>query len=112
MTQTSGITSPAERDQPIACEIRDGFAAWLASSGGSLVLTTYQAGKVLLIGWDGRQVQVLLRHFDKPMGLASAAGTNQKMALATRNEIALFANAPLLAPDYLEAQRNVYDGLY
>ncbi len=100
---------PPGADSPIACDISGDFASWLASSGGSLAITTYQAGKVVLVGWDGRQVSVLLRHFDKPMGLAVYGA---KLALATRNEVALFANAPLLANDYLENQRGVYDGLF
>lgn len=100
---------PPGAGQPIACDVVGDFGPWLAQSGGSLVLTTYQAGKVLLIGWDGRQVTVLLRHFDKPMGLTTAG---RRMALATRNEVTVFADAPALAPDYLEQQRNLYDGLY
>src|SRR5436190_10127279 len=100
---------PPGAEMPIACDVTGEFAGWLAQSGGSLTITTYQAGKVVLVGWDGRQVTVLLRHFDKPMGMALNAG---RIALATRHEIALFANAPLLAPDYLENQRGVYDGLF
>lgn len=96
-------------NEVVSCDIQGDFAGWLAQSGGSLVVTTYQAGKVVVAGWDGRQVSVLLRHFDKPMGLCAAGG---RMALATRNEVTLFADAPLLAPDYLETQRNVYDALY
>jgi uncharacterized protein (TIGR03032 family) len=100
---------PPGSDQPLACDLRGDFAAWLGECGGSLAVTTYQAGKVVLIGWDGRQVTVLLRHFDKPMGLAAAG---RRMALATRRELCLFADAPLLAPDYLEKQRGVYDALF
>lgn len=102
-------TPPPGADRPIACDVTGEFAAWLAQSGGSLAISTYQAGKVVLVGWDGRQVTVLLRHFDKPMGMALSNG---RMALATRHEVALFANAPLLAPDYLENQRGLYDGLF
>jgi len=102
-------TPPVGAEKPIACEVSPEFATWIATCGGSLAITTYQAGKVVLVGWDGRQVTVLLRHFDKPMGMTASGN---RMALATRNELALFANAPLLAPDYLENQRNIYDGLF
>ena len=37
---------PPGADRPVACDATEGFAAWLAASGGSLALTTYQAGKV------------------------------------------------------------------
>src|SRR5436853_2841947 len=99
---------PLGADQPIACDVTGDFAAWLAGSGGSLAVTTYQAGKVVLIGWDGRQVTVLPRHFDKPMGLAVHW---PRLALATRHTVTQFADAPLLAPDYLEGQPGRYDAL-
>src|SRR5262245_23539810 len=81
----------------IRCSISDAFAAWLSQVRGSLAITTYQAGKVAFVGWDGRQVTLLMRQFDKPLGLAV---DQQRLALATRNEVTYFANAPLLAPDY------------
>jgi uncharacterized protein (TIGR03032 family) len=62
-----------------------------------------------MVGWDGRQVTMLMRQFDKPMGLATS-GT--KMALATRNDVILLSDAKLLALDYLETQRGRYDSLY
>src|SRR4051794_18466684 len=40
----------------IRCAVVGDFAGWLSNAGGSIGLTTYQAGKVVLIGWDGRQV--------------------------------------------------------
>lgn len=51
------------------------FTGWLAASGGSLALTTYQAGKVFLIGLraDGR-LSVFERTFERPMGLAVGQG--------------------------------------
>ena len=48
----------------IASAVSDGFIRWLAGAGGSLVVSTYQAGKVAMIGWDGRQVTLLMREFD------------------------------------------------
>src|SRR5262245_24409370 len=93
----------------IQCSISDSFQQWMSQAGGTLVITTYQAGKVAMVGWDGRQVTMLMRQFDKPMGLATDGG---RMALATRNDVILLADAKLLAPDYLENQRGRYDSLY
>ena len=46
------------------------FTTWLASVGGSLVFTTYQAGKVFAIGLDQNgKMSVYERTFDRPMGL-------------------------------------------
>jgi uncharacterized protein (TIGR03032 family) len=93
----------------IQCAISDPFQQWMSRAGGSLVITTYQAGKVAMVGWDGKQVTLLMRQFDKPMGMAAQG---EKLALATRNDVVLLANAKLLAPDYLENQRGRYDALY
>ncbi len=93
----------------IECAAVGGFGDWIAQSGGSLVVSTYQAGKVATIGFDGRQPTLLMREFDKPLGIAVKGN---RLALATRHEVTVFANAPLLARDYIETQPGKYDGLY
>ena len=62
-----------------------------------MVLTTYQAGRVALIGFQGGRVVPALREFDTPMGMAIAG---RAIALASRSEITLFANATELAAHY------------
>lgn len=93
----------------IQCQASQEFSTWLAESGGSLLVSTYQAGKVAIIGWDGRQITLLMRQFDKPLGMAIDA---DRIALATRHELCIFANAPSLAHEYLENQPGRYDALY
>ncbi|MBN1911067.1 MAG: TIGR03032 family protein [Pirellulales bacterium] len=101
--------SPTKPPIRIECASSAAFGAWLARAGGSLVVSTYQAGKVAVIGWDGARVSLLMREFDKPLGMAVRNG---QMVLATRNDIHLLANAPLLAADYLEDKPGRYDALY
>ena len=103
-------TAPAE-DSRIACECSNGFTEWLSTAPGAVAVSTYQAGKLALIGWDGRQASLLMRQFDKPMGMAQRGNS---LALATRHEVTLFADAPLLAPDYLDdaSGRGRYDALF
>lgn len=50
------------------------FNIWLAEAGASIAFTTYQAGKVFLIGTraDG-QLSVFERTFERPMGLSGGA---------------------------------------
>lgn len=96
-------------DTHIDCSVSDTFVAWMSQAGGSLAVTTYQAGKLALIGWDGRQVTLLMRQFQKPMGLAVEGA---RLALATRHAVWLFANAPVLAHGYLEDQPGRYDALF
>jgi uncharacterized protein (TIGR03032 family) len=93
--------------EAIQCQPDRGFVEWLAQSGGSVAVSTYQAGKLLLMGWDGRQVTLLMRHYEKPMGLDVS---DTRMVIATRNSVTVHANDPLLAHDYLEPGR--YDALY
>ncbi|HEV8378744.1 MAG TPA: TIGR03032 family protein [Tepidisphaeraceae bacterium] len=97
----------------IECKISDAFATWMSQANGSLAITTYQAGKVVLVGWDPKlnQVTLLPRQFDKPMGLARSPDS-RLLALATRHSVILLADAPLLAPDYLEDQKGKYGALY
>src|SRR5476651_622405 len=105
---TAGSTGD-NSGEVISCAASDAFGSWLGSVSGSLAITTYQAGKVALVGWNGRQVSLLLRHFEKPLGIAVHGS---QIALATRHEVLVFANAPLLAPNFLENQPGRYDTLY
>lgn len=100
--------------EPILAQPDDGFARWLSAFPGFVAVSTYQAGKVLLVGWDGRQVRLLPRQFDKPMGMAFAPPAGERplrLALATRHAVTRFADAPLLAPDFFPDRRTVYDAL-
>ena len=102
-------TSPTPMQTRIECAAPPSFQAWLAQSGGSLAVSTYQAGKVAMIGWDGRQITLMMREFEKPMGMATSG---DRLVLATRNDIWMMANAPLLAHDYIQEQPGRYDALY
>lgn len=93
----------------IECDASPTFTSWLAQLPGSLAVSTYQAGKLALLSWDGSSPNILLRQFDKPLGLAVRS---QQLALATRHEIVLFSNAPRLAPEAQEDQPGRYQTLY
>jgi uncharacterized protein (TIGR03032 family) len=97
------------KSQTIRCDVSESFASWLSQAGGSIALSTYQAGKVGMIGWDGRQVTLLFRDFAKPMGLDVSG---RALLVATHHQILELANAPLLAYEFLDGQPGRYDGLY
>jgi len=80
----------------------------LAELDCSLVLTTYQAGKTIVLSSDGERLIQLPRTFEEPMGLAVDGG---RMAIATRDSIVLLANEPRLAPSY-PRQPETYDALF
>jgi uncharacterized protein (TIGR03032 family) len=99
----------------IQCQADEGFAEWISRFPGTLALTTYQAGKLIFVGWDGRQVTILPRNFDKPTGLAIAPLSStvpSRFALATKFGVTLFADAPALAGDVFQDQPTRYDALY
>jgi uncharacterized protein (TIGR03032 family) len=93
----------------VACSASPGFQDWLAQAGGSLAVSTYQAGKAAMIGWDGRRVTLLMREFDKPLGMAVSG---QRLVLATRHDVCVFANSPALAHEFVEGEPGRYDALY
>lgn len=103
------MTADLPADSTFEAKVVGGFADWLHAAGGSLAVTTYQANKLLLVGFDGPRLTFLPRHFDKPMGLAAGGG---RLLLATRHELLLLADAPLLARDYRPDRPGAYDALY
>ncbi len=68
------------------------FPQWLAETGGSVAFTTYQAGKLFLLGVgpDGR-LSVFERTFARAMGLAASAD-GRSLLLASEYQIHRFDN--------------------
>jgi len=93
----------------VACRAAPGFQDWLAEANGTVAVSTYQAGKVAMIGWDGRQVTLLMREFDKPLGMTAVG---DRLAIAAKHDLWILANSPLLAHDFLETSPGRYDALY
>lgn len=79
--------------------------------GCSLLLSTFQAGKLIAISpKDEFSMVQLSRNFNRPMGI-TFSDAYQKMALACFSEVIQFRNSPKLAASY-PAKTNVYDSLY
>jgi uncharacterized protein (TIGR03032 family) len=70
------------------------FTALLRQLGMSLAVTTYQAGKLILMRADGAATNTHFRIFDKPMGLAVAPG---RLALGSTAQVWDFRNIPAAA---------------
>jgi uncharacterized protein (TIGR03032 family) len=90
----SPIATPPE---PVAFHYlqTDSFVDLLAQLGASLVVSTYQANKLLAVRAQGPALSTLVRTFDRPMGIAVDA---RRIALGTRNQIWTLRNAPDIAP--------------
>jgi hypothetical protein len=93
--ESSVSASPAA---PAAVEFRfaqtDSFVELLHRLGASLLVSTYQANKLLAVRASGRGRSTLVRTFDRPMGLPVDGG---RLALGTRKEVWFLRNAPDIA---------------
>jgi len=70
------------------------FPQLLTQAGISLVVSTYQAGKLIVVREDNGLLNTHFRVFNKPMGLAA---TRNKIALGTAAQIIEFRNVPATA---------------
>ena len=94
---------------PFSCQYTPGFAQLLQQLQISLALSTYQAGKVILLSpKDEQRIIQLPRSFRKAMGLALH---QDRMAIATLDEVIVLRNSPELAQHY-PAKPGIYDSLY
>src|SRR5258708_1935210 len=73
----------------------ESFVALLQQLGASLLVSTYQANKLLVARAAGSGLSMLVRTFERPMGLAVDA---QRLTIGTRTQIWLLRNAPDIAP--------------
>ena len=84
------------------------FPQWLAATGGSIAFTTYQAGKLFLLGvQENGRLSVFERTFPRAMGLAASAD-GRTLALATQHSIQRFDN--VLPPG--ETNDHGFDAVY
>ena len=91
--EQAGASAPQQPEQPLF-EITTSrqFPSWLAECGASLALTTYQSGKVILIGSNAAtgRLSIFERTLERPMGLAC---DGRRLAVATMIQITSFVDA-------------------
>ncbi|MGI9429579.1 MAG: TIGR03032 family protein [Bythopirellula sp.] len=89
-------TLPAKSKSQLRCRASGELAEWLTNSGGSLAITTYTAGKVVLVSSIEGRLHFLTRKFPRPMGMAICGN---RIALAARQQVLLFQrnNSPTAA---------------
>ena len=88
--------SPAPPDaMPFRYVQSDSFVALLTKLGASLLISTYQANKLLVARVAGAGLSMLVRTFERPMGMAVDA---HRLTIGTRNQIWFLRNAPDIAP--------------
>ncbi len=82
-------------DSPYDSVHTPSFPAALQAIGGSLLVSTYQAGKLVVLRERGGALNTHFRDVDKPMGIAVAPG---RFSLGTRTEVWDLRDEPGVAP--------------
>jgi uncharacterized protein (TIGR03032 family) len=85
-------TAPLTREVRYQCS--GNFAPLLAHLGVSLAVSTYQAGKLVVIGTEGSSLALGFHNFQRAMGIALA---EDRLAVGTRDEVWLLRAAPQIA---------------
>jgi uncharacterized protein (TIGR03032 family) len=94
---------PAESAPPLASVHTTSLPAMLQRLGVTLAVTTYQAGKLILVRADGEKANTHFRTFQQPMGLAIH---NRRLAIGTLTRIWEYVNQPAVAPKAEPAEKH------
>jgi uncharacterized protein (TIGR03032 family) len=86
---------PTSADSPLRSVYTGSLPPLLEEMGSSLLVSTYQTGKLICARYDQGRINTHFRNFDKPMGLAVHRG---RFALGTRTEVWDFRNMAEAAP--------------
>ncbi len=96
---------------PFSCTYSSQVPELLLKLNCTIAISTYQAGKLIFLSAkDENSLIQLPRSFDRPMGIAENK-EKDKIAVASKDEITVFANSKELASHYPKSP-NVYDALY
>jgi uncharacterized protein (TIGR03032 family) len=101
------MNSSAPKTEKFAVTTSRGFESWLARTGGSFAISTYQAGKFFLFGLNAdRRLSVFERTFPRCMGIG-VSPRSRSILLATHYQLFRFEN---LLPE--GASSEGYDAVY
>ena len=79
--------NPTPVDEKFALTTSRHFPQWLAATGGGIAFTTYQAGKLFLLGIKpGGSLSVFERTFPRCMGVG-VSDDGRSLALATQYQL-------------------------
>jgi len=96
---------------PFSCRYSPQVPELLMQLNCTIAVSTYQAGKLVFISAkDQHSLVQLPRHFEKVMGIAEDV-ENDKLALACKDEVIVFANSKNLAHHYPKSPQK-YDAMY
>jgi uncharacterized protein (TIGR03032 family) len=102
------MTDNIKPTHPFSCNHTPELPELLGSLKISLAISTYQAGKVILVSSNGENISLLPRNFDTPMGMAV---DGNRMAVATKDEVVILAHDRSMGSTYPK-KPGVYDTLF
>jgi len=94
MTSTNATTAPAP---PFSLQFSRNFEGWLAGFNASIAFSTYQAGKVFMLGTGDSGISVAERTFARCMGLAART---DRLYLASQYQLWRFNNVLVKGESY------------
>ena len=86
--------TPAQDTETLRSVHTSNLPALLEQLGISLVVSTYQAGKVIIVRNDGGKLNTHFRTFSKPMGIAV---DNARLTIGGTNTVWYYRNMPAVA---------------
>lgn len=92
--EQAGQDTDSSAPSPLRSVHTTNFPAILDHLGSSLLVTTYQAGKLVVVRSDGGVINTHFRAFNKPMGIAVGRG---RLSIGTALEVWEFRNVPAVA---------------
>lgn len=84
--QTTSVSTPPPAEREVGFEHSLNLADVLADLKASLLVSTYQAGKLVMIGSAERRLTLSFHNFDRPMGMAIDHAAD-RMAVAARSKV-------------------------
>src|SRR5207248_11748641 len=99
--------TPPVAMREVRYEVSRDFVPILAESGASLLISTYQAGKLVVVGTDQGKLTLSFHNFEQAMGLALSRET---LAIGTRYQVWLLAREAGMAAQL--DRGHAYDDCY
>jgi uncharacterized protein (TIGR03032 family) len=100
-------TPPPATMREVRYEVSRDFVPILAEAGISLLVSTYQAGKLVAVGTDQGKLTLSFHNFEQAMGLALS---RDMLAIGTRYQVWMLAREAGMAPQLDRGQ--AYDDCY
>ncbi|MCP4165654.1 MAG: TIGR03032 family protein, partial [Chloroflexi bacterium] len=92
---TNAMTNAMTNPEPLRSVYTDNLPAILDHFGISLAVSTYQAGKVILVRNENGSINTHFRNFHKPMGIAV---DGQRLTVGGQNTVWYYRNMAAVAP--------------